>query len=383
MSSIYLSPTSVDQLGNVYNKAVSQATDLIITTAFLTEWPISKALCDNCKSLLVLIGTDFGLTRKNALKQLVKWVPNDKGSCILAVPTKTGGCFHPKFIAWKDKKDNYNLLIGSSNLTSAAFSKNYEANMLQVISKNEFENIKIWARDIGTVCQVITPEWIKSYHEAKMRGCNKKSSVDSHKFRSVIELQIPISADIKKRIAERRKQQEAFSEIKQELVVLTKKCASGKMQNSDYWNNFWALWSKHPSRFQGSGLQFSGKYANWKEACQSLLNVINGPSDIYDLDIIVQEEINFLKNNENPVKGAWFSEMLCHFFPQYYPILNDPIKKWLKHKKWTAHRGSSEGGKYIELSRMLRNTINQNNEILNLAELDNVIWAISKKLGLI
>ena len=87
-------------------------------------------------------------------------------------------------------------------------------------------------------------------------------------------------------------------------------------------------------------------------------------------------EIDYLKKKANPVRGAWFSEMLCHFFPIKYPVLNKPVKQWLRMKNWRPERGSTEGSKYVELARKLRITMKQNNEIKSLAELDNVIWQI-------
>ncbi len=69
------------------------------------------------------------------------------------------------------------------------------------------------------------------------------------------------------------------------------------------------------------------------------------------------------------------SEMLCHYLPDRYPILNRPVKEWLQRKRWKAQRGSSQGNRYIELARKLREAVRQNeNGPRNLAELDAVIW---------
>ena len=97
-------------------------------------------------------------------------------------------------------------------------------------------------------------------------------------------------------------------------------------------------------------------------------------SDV-NLDRIVRQEIDMLSRAGNPVRGAWMSEMLCHYMPDRYPLLNQPVNDWLKLKRWRAQRGSSEGSAYIELARKLREVVRQNEDgPRNLAELDAVIW---------
>lgn len=380
MKKILLNPQSSNELKKCYSKAANKSTDLLIATAFLTEWPFVDKLSQECKNILILVGTDFGLTRKRALHNLLKWIPSQMASNLLAVPSTTQGSFHPKIIAWKEKNDKYFSIIGSSNLTNAAFDKNFEVNICQEISKTEFNKIKKWLREIALDSQVITSDWISSYKESNKNNLKQRNRKSKYSGQ-VIDLEIKLLKKHKKKIIERRNQQQAFEEIKKDLLILLQKSANQEISNSTFWESFWNLWSGHKSRFQGSGIQFSGKKANWTEACQALLSVINGPVDIFDLDNIVQKEIDSLKQARNPVRGAWFSEMLCHFYPNSYPVINNPVKTWLRIKKWRPQRGSTEGSKYIELSRKLRITIKRNPEIKNLAELDHVIWKIIDDLN--
>lgn len=372
---LLLNPQDSNSLKTYYAKAVDNAIELLVATAFLTEWPFSDNLQKQCNNVLIIIGTDFGLTRKKALRSLLKWMPPEKRSNVLAVPSSTQGSFHPKIIAWKEKTGKYFTIIGSSNLTNAAFEKNHEVNICQEITKNEFTKIKKWLRNIALDSQVITSDWIVNYKEAKISkptSANNKSDNDGQ----VIDLEIKILKKHEIKILERRKQQKAFIKIKSDFLDLLNKSANGHLANLKFWELFWDLWSNHQSRFQGSGIQFSGKKANWKQASTSLLKVINGPKNIFDLDNVVQMEIDSLGKKKNPVRGAWLSEMLCHFYPQKYPVVNKPVKTWLKLKKWRPERGSTEGSKYIELARKLRITMKHNPEIKSLAELDNVIWQI-------
>ena len=91
---------------------------------------------------------------------------------------------------------------------------------------------------------------------------------------------------------------------------------------------------------------------------------------------MVRKEIDRLASADNPTRGAWLSEMLCHFFPDKYPLLNKPVKVWLQHNKYKGPSKSSEGAKYIDLAIKLRNALKSNtaNRAKNIAELDHAIW---------
>jgi len=380
MRHLLLNPEDSNRLSACYKAAVTRSLELLIATAFLTEWPIKANLNKGCKSILVLVGTDFGLTRKKALTDLLNWVPSEKKNNILAVPAYSQGSFHPKIIAWKEKSGKYFTLLGSSNLTNAAFKSNYEANIVQEISQKDFAEIRSWLRKIADNSQVISTDWIKKYKESKREEMGSFRGNRQQNVRKVIDLKIRVLKKYQANIQKRKEQQISFKEIKNSLVDIVEKCGNGKMRNREFWSEFWELWAGHNSRFQGSGIQFSGKKANWKQACASLLRIINGPKDTFDLDIIVQREIDYLKTKSNPVRGAWFTEMLCHFYPTKYPLLNQPVKDWLKLKNYSAQRGSTEGNKYIELAIKMRDAIKQNQEISTLAELDVVIWRIMDDL---
>jgi hypothetical protein len=68
--------------------------------------------------------------------------------------------------------------------------------------------------------------------------------------------------------------------------------------------------------------------------------------------------------------------MLSLRFPNEYPVLNDPVWKYLTAIKYHAPRGASEGAQFIFLAKTLRATLLQNPDhpAKNLAELDTVIW---------
>jgi hypothetical protein len=74
---IFLSPSAEKptELREVYNRALDEAQELYIATAYLMEWDVGYKLNGGCKRLVFLVGTDFGLTRKAALLHVLRWIP--------------------------------------------------------------------------------------------------------------------------------------------------------------------------------------------------------------------------------------------------------------------------------------------------------------------
>lgn len=362
------------ELTRSYRRAIKSSKELYIATAFLTNWATRDRLSPSCHKFLFLVGTDFGLTRKLACENVLTWLPRKFKSDFLAVPSSHEGSFHPKVIAWKGLDNRFYTIIGSSNLTEAAFNSNIEANVELELSGKEYERIVRWIEEIGKGCQVINDDWLSQYKE---RNYSRPKGESSHKAGRVIQLQIPAGKKYDNAIFERRRQQRKFKDIHGKLIAAMKQCANGSISNSQFWQRFWNLWAHHDSRIQGSGLQFSAKSANWRQACKSMLRILERAkldSEV-NLDRIVRQEIDMLSRAGNPVRGAWMSEMLCHYMPDRYPLLNQPVNDWLKLKRWKAQRGSSEGSAYIELARKLREVVRQNKDgPRNLAELDAVIW---------
>ena len=146
---IYLHPMNekMDKnLTGIYETAISDAVELFIVSAYLTEWCPTSKLNKDCDEMLFIVGTDFGITRKIACQNVLNWLPKNMKSDFLAADGISG--FHPKLMIWKTKKESYNLVLGSSNLTQAAFSTNYEANILTAISIEQYEVIKKWVYSI-------------------------------------------------------------------------------------------------------------------------------------------------------------------------------------------------------------------------------------------
>jgi len=176
-------------------------------------------------------------------------------------------------------------------------------------------------------------------------------------------------------IVERQHQQASFQEISEALRKLIVDCANGLINGTDFYEKMKDLWYNHASRFQGKGFERTGKAADWGEVCGSLARILDCDGSNIDLiDKIVSSEKDFLQENWNPVRRAWLSEMLCHFYPDLYPLLNRPIDIWLKNKGWRVDKDVSEGDQYVNLARSLRVLVSRHLDIVkNLAELDIVL----------
>jgi hypothetical protein len=165
------------------------------------------------------------------------------------------------------------------------------------------------------------------------------------------------------------------------LIGLFKRCANGVISSSAFYEQLPQYWSYEiGDRLQGRGWERQGKSADFRLLSESYLRILASHED--DRDDSVAEEIDHLAAQGVPARTAFLSEMLCLEFPQEYPVLNDPVHKYLEHVKFEAPRGASEGAKYIDLAKKLRFSLIQNPDHVarNIAELDSVIWlAYGKK----
>jgi hypothetical protein len=383
---ILLSPnvTKRTEVRDVYNRALDEAEELYIASAYLTDWDVSYKLGTACKRVVFLVGTDFGLTRKAAMLNVLRWIPKRISISFLAVQSQTGG-FHPKLVAWKTHSGKYHCMIGSSNLSKAAFSNNCEANVVTKISSHDFAQICAWLDVVATDSSPISKDWIKHhYSEAKIAHRGEKAD------KGVLQIKpsdLPRGTACARAVRQHRRQQAAFLEIGKPIRAAAARCAQGKTSRSQFWQTFWKLWAHHESRFQGSGLQFTGKSARWEEACGALVRILDThkSSSTLQLDQLVIKEIDQLNRTRNPTRRAWLSEMLCHYFPERYPIINKPVQKWLSQIKLRGRRGATEGQRYIELAQKLRLAVQNEHPAgsRNLAELDGAIWRWAKDHGLL
>src|SRR5207244_325740 len=141
----------------------------------------------------------------------------------------------------------------------AAFSNNCEANVLTEISSRDFARLVRWLDSVSADSFHVSAHWIKHhYTEAKVARKGTKGST------SIIQIKLsdlPRGPKCAQVVREHRRKQASFREIGKPIRAAAVRCSQGKMSRSQFWEVFWNLWAHHDSRFQGSGLQFTGKSA--------------------------------------------------------------------------------------------------------------------------
>jgi hypothetical protein len=368
-------------LRGLYDKAVTEATELFVLSAYLTDWLVTKPLGRECREVSFIVGIDFGRTSKDACRAVLKWLPRGHKHDFLAADRITG--FHPKLLMWKDRLGRRNLLVGSSNLTQAAFSVNHEANTLLRINGAQYDQIRQWVYAIREKGSPISEDWLAKYTEKPLSGERRGGGAKSRPPIPVIPIKLPKGRYLEEAIRGRRLNQRRFALPRRRLTRLIRLCASGRKTDSGFYEDMRQVWKS----VQGTGWTRSCKGAKWRDVCRGLTAVLDcaGGVSRCEPDNAVGALIDNLAESKppNPTRKAWLTELLCRYFPDSYPLLNTPVVTWLKHIHYGPDRRGTEGSKYIDLAIKLRQAIKQNryNTARNLIELDGAIWKWYERYG--
>jgi len=355
-------------LSAAYKRAFDNAAELFVVSAFLTEWDTSLKLNSGCGKFRLIVGKDFGITRKSACQKVMRWLPSTRKHDF-RVADGIGG-FHPKAVFWKETDGKCFAVIGSSNLTDAAFGSNVEANVFLRIDGSEYRAANLWLNEIERLSIPVDEGWLEHYREANLWPLGGRGARPQP--RPVLPLELPAPARAVELVNRRRAQLKAFNKVKSDFRKLFKDCASGRTSSAEFYSKLPTVWNE--CRLQGKGFEIKGKHSDFQTLSGSILRIMDSNEE--DRDDIVRAEIDRLAKHKIPTRGAFLSEMLCLNFPDKYPVLADPTWKFLKDKKFRALRGASEGSSYIRLALALRSSIAQNpkHPAKDLAELDTVIW---------
>ena len=80
MKLILHSPSSDTDIKEVYSRAFTEAVKLYVVTAYLTEWDVDLELSPECEKFRVIVGKDFGITKKSACLKVMNWLPAERKS---------------------------------------------------------------------------------------------------------------------------------------------------------------------------------------------------------------------------------------------------------------------------------------------------------------
>lgn len=375
-SNLIFLPNDSLKIKNIYKKAIAQGEEIYILSAYLTDWPYSKiSICKNCKKFIFIIGTNFAITRKAACKTVLDWLPS-KHKTSFYYNELTG--YHPKILLVKVKNE-YKLLVGSSNLSYGGLHTNYEINYYANINSAEYNKMLKWIYEIHINSNPINAHWIENYKERKIYHKQKPDlyKKSKEKFKSII---VAIGKKELDKIKFRKKQLRLFQNIQQKFKNYITKCADRKITDLNFYEKEFSL--RQGSFFQDIQWVIKCKNSKWHIVCASLKNIFNAyeefernnKKDLHLIDFVVKTELDLLRDKNHPARKAWISEVLCQFYPEYYPLINNPIKKWLKQNKIDSPFGASEGSKYLDVTFKLRALLKENPRIKNFAELDAIAW---------
>jgi len=371
---------TVCDLSSYYKRAFKNAVELFVVTAYLTDWDATLELNPKCRSFRVITGRDFGITRKAACEKVMRWLP-PKRKAQFMVADRIGG-FHPKAVFWKEEGGRCFGIIGSSNLTEAAFGTNYEANVFVPLPEAAYLHGKAWVKQVEKHSVVMSGDWLKEYKEAPRSRlgrtkASRRKGTKGQEWRDtpLVPLDLPRPRGMEKRLEARRKNLAAYKKHRGNLMALFRWSASGRIKPELFYQELPKYWSSElDDRLTGPGWEIKGKHSDFTALSKSFLRIIEATDA--DRDDVVQDEIDALAKKEVPTRGAFLSEMLCLRFPEEYPVLNKPVQAYLRAVNYRPPRPASEGSHFISVSNILRTSLRDNPDYpaKNLAELDTVIW---------
>jgi HKD family nuclease len=375
MPSLILHPGS-PELQKRYEQAFEEARELYVVSAYLTAWNIKFPLKKDCKFRMI-VGKDFGITRKDACREVLGWLPADQKHNFHVAAF---GGFHPKAIFWADKAKHH-LLVGSSNLTEAAFRTNFEANLYSRVNKKTYQSAVNWFNHAMEKSQPVDDNWLNKYEEAKLVGKNRNGG-GSH-ISSGLKIPLLSRERLIHVLKARRHQVEAFGKIRKTLERLFRDGAALELSNGEICTRLLRTWGKDTSKFQGKGWERTGIKSNWRLFSKGITSILDANET--ERDNVVVSVINEFTKKKLRTRSALLSEMLCHFFPDKYPVINGPVRLWIKKMNYHAPHGASAGSKFLDLAQQMRETVSQgstrskNIRVRNLAELDIIVWVKYEK----
>jgi hypothetical protein len=175
-------------------------------------------------------------------------------------------------------------------------------------------------------------------------------------------------------ISDRQKALATYQKQRKDFEQMFRRCDKKEITSEQFYRGIQDLWKFETCRLQGRGWEIKGKHGDFHSLSRALIRIVDAKED--DQDDVVRVEIDRLAKENVPARGAFLSEMLCLRYPDKYPVLNEPVWKYLDDANYRPPKGSSEGAKYIYLSKTLRRSLlaDLNHPAKNLAELDTVIW---------
>jgi hypothetical protein len=235
----------------------------------------------------------------------MKWLPPQRKAQFMVADGISG--FHPKALFWREETGRCFAIVGSSNLTHAAFKTNYEANVFFPLPEADYVKAKQWVKDIEKQSVVVSEDWLRKYKEAPLQQHGEKRSKPAAR---VVPLKLPTPSGMDERIATRRGNLAAYEKTRDGLMQLFRRCASEEISSKEFYDQLPKYWSrKTGDRFQGAGFERTGKTCDFRRLSQSFVRILDTTAE--DRDDVVSKEIDRLAEQKVAARGSFMSEMLC------------------------------------------------------------------------
>jgi hypothetical protein len=387
---------AVQPLTGAYRRAFSRAVELRVLTAFLTDWNADLHLNSRCRLFVMIVGGSFGLTRLAAIGKLQNWAeaqgPITADSLYGFTLRET---FHPKVLLWREATGKCFALIGSSNLTKAAFDSNVEANALVSLTEAAYAAAIRWVDQLLKSSKPM-PDWLQAYAEGDPPPKRPRRKLKVTSSGKDWELVLPHKGAeregrtffehlVRRKAARTNFDNEAKRQILQRLRAAAGRPDSppGSPDQLALYQFLVDVWLGHKDRRMG-GIQsvIKGKATDHQRMARAFINVVDAARADRDAEVALQ--LGRLQLVKPPVatRGALFTELLCHFFPADYPVLDAPVKAWRSGTGFDHRVGGHQGERYVRLAKALRSALGQRPDLkaaglVDLSDLDVLLWFIN------
>ena len=227
------SPAMGRELSHYYKQAFKNAVELFIVTAYLTDWDTSLKLNPKCGGFLMIVGKNFGITRKAACEKVMRWLPPQRKAQFMVADRING--FHPKALFWREANGTCFAIVGSSNLTQAAFETNYEANVFFELPEADYDKAKKWVRDIEKQSVVVSEDWLSGYVEALVQQ-HAAGGGTGASGTPVVPLKLPaMTQEMGELVVLHREWLDKYGKLRDGLMDLFRRSASGEIESAEFY----------------------------------------------------------------------------------------------------------------------------------------------------
>ncbi len=157
--------TSAVELQQSFSECLSRCSRAYIAVAWMRDGFAMQQLKSSKCSFHAVIGTDFGMTDSAMVEEL--WKSAGQTDVVRLFP-ESGRTFHPKFYLFESNGTS-EVLVGSANMTAAAFTENYEAMVhFRLATAHSRLWIAAWRR-WWEACPVLSPKDLARYSQREAR----------------------------------------------------------------------------------------------------------------------------------------------------------------------------------------------------------------------